>query len=667
MTKERTINGGGASIPNNQGNPLGEFTPDRITRTTGQSLSAYSLSTSAQTVVGAINEILPKATGVGKVDPNSDDTGEIFNDYSKNHAEGSYAHAEGSITTASGSCSHAEGYITTASSTCSHAEGYDTTASDHSAHAEGYSTTASGSASHAEGRDTTASGDAAHAEGHSTTASGYYSHAEGRDTTASGYYSHVEGYGTQSENNYEHAEGQYNVSNSSAKVAHRTIHSVGIGTSVSDRKNAHEIMANGDHYIYGVGGYNGTNAVVDTSKTLQEVINSKQETITAGTGLEFEGNTLNVTLDTTVFYVVETLPVVPDPGNENKICLVPTDNVSTLATAPEASFPEPDLIKNEYTEYIWTGSNWEELGKYYSEVDLTPYLKTSDAADTYLSKTDAASTYLNKTDASSNYLAKTAAVGRIDSTSDGTGEIFNSYEDWSANVASGDCSHAEGFGTKAEDVASHAEGSGTKAGGVASHAEGSGTKAEGDCSHAEGYGTNATGVRSHAEGNYTNALNRYEHAEGSYNVSNTGDTEDLQTRHSVGIGTGTSNRKNAHEIMANGDHYVFGLGGYDGTNATSEDSKTLQTVVTELQTSITTIQSKQTVYTEVPELTADYQIPANATMVEKIYMITIGATIYDVTGAADIKWAGGVTPTASANSILVVSVLNNLATWQTFI
>ena len=221
--------------------------------------------------------------------------------------------------------------------------------------------------------------------------------------------------------------------------------------------------------------------------------------------------------------------------------------------------------------------------------------------------------------------------------------------------------------TNASGHNSHAEGSMTNASGSISHAEGVSTNASGYASHAEGYQTTASGVRSHAEGSNVTTLNPDEHAEGSLNVSNTGDTDDLRTRHSVGIGTSFSDRKNAHEIMANGDHYVYGLGGYDGTNATSEDSKTLQTVVTELQTSITTIQSKQTVYTEVPELTADYNIPANATNREFLYIINIGATLYSVTGDASIKWAGGVTPTASANSILVVSVLNNLATWQTFI
>ena len=103
--------------------------------------------------------------------------------------------------------------------------------------------------------------------------------------------------------------------------------------------------------------------------------------------------------------------------------------------------------------------------------------------------------------------------------------------------------------------------------------------------HAEGCKCKALGSYSHAEGFYTVANNEYEHAEGRGNVSNTGNSSAKTTVHSVGImGTTTaSERHNAHEIMFNGDHYIYGLGGYDGTNALSSDSKTLQQVITELQ------------------------------------------------------------------------------------
>ena len=145
-----------------------------------------------------------------------------------------------------------------------------------------------------------------------------------------------------------------------------------------------------------------------------------------------------------------------------------------------------------------------------------------------------------------------------------------------SNIATGDYSHAEGYHTTATGDYSHAEGYYTKASGNLSHAEGNSTIAFGLFAHAEGCDTNASGDYSHAEGHNTNATNSYEHAEGAYNKSNTGSTDAEKTRHSVGIGSNGSNGKNAFEIMANGDIYVLGLGGYDGTNALRDDVKTLQ-------------------------------------------------------------------------------------------
>ena len=634
--------------------------------------------------MGAINEILPKATGVGKIDSTSDGTGEIFNAYEGflvNVASGSYSHAEGRNTTASGYCSHAEG------------------------------------------NSTRASGDYSHAEGYNALASGNYSHAEGNNTPAAGDYSHAEGYYTQTFSSGEHAEGSWNKSYDSKDTSIRVIHSVGIGSS-GDRKNAHEIKFNGDHYIYGLGNFDGTNS--DSAQTLQEVIDSKQATITPGTGLEFEGNTLNVTLDTTVFKVVSALPDSPAQGDENKIHLVPAESTGA---------------NNAYTEYVWINSTWEILGEYQSEVDLTPYLKTSDAESTYLKITDAESEYATKTElatkqnstddtlettsknivgAINELVSKPSGVGKVDPNSNGTGEVFNVYEGSGATVASGDyshaegyrtiasgrCSHAEGSSTNAEGNYSHAEGASTTASGYYSHAEGDSTKAtghrshaegvstnaEGRCSHAEGYKTNATDEASHAEGYCTNAIGMYshaegwntnasgscahaegyktqtfstgEHAEGYYNKSYDSGDVLVSVIHSVGIGKSDDDRKNAHEIKLNGDHYIYGLGGYDGTN--SDTAQTLQEVITGLQASTRTRQSEQTVYTEVPELTADYQIPANDTFVERVYIIPVGDTLYSVTGDSSILWAGGIAPNPSTNSVLAVSIVKNLATWNVF-
>ena len=146
------------------------------------------------------------------------------------------------------------------------------------------------------------------------------------------------------------------------------------------------------------------------------------------------------------------------------------------------------------------------------------------------------------------------------------GEIFNNY---TQNVASGQYSHAEGHQTKATATCAHAEGYST----IASD----------DGAHAEGHRTEASGFYSHSEGGRTMASNKYEHAEGLLNKSNPG------TRHSIGIGTEQKLptipehiRRNAFEVMDNGDVYVFGIGGYDGTNTGTDGVQTLQEVISSI-------------------------------------------------------------------------------------
>ena len=167
-------------------------------------------------------------------------------------------------------------------------------------------------------------------------------------------------------------------------------------------------------------------------------------------------------------------------------------------------------------------------------------------------------------------------VGMKDAASSGeTGEIFNNYSGKNPNTAHGKYSHAEGFNSHALGDYSHAEGSDSLAGGINAHAEGSYTVASGSFTHAEGsgtiaagnhgahaegYNTTASGESSHAEGYYTITNNSYEHAQGKYNKSNTGDTDADKTLHSIGIGGYLSDRKNAVEVMSNGDLYINGIG-----------------------------------------------------------------------------------------------------------
>lgn len=107
-------------------------------------------------------------------------------------------------------------------------------------------------------------------------------------------------------------------------------------------------------------------------------------------------------------------------------------------------------------------------------------------------------------------------------------------------IATGRCSHAEGY----KSVSA----------GTNSHAEGYNTYATGENSHAEGYGTYATGSDSHAEGYGTVAAGFHQHVQGFYNIPDSAN----KYAHIVGGGTSDTNKKNIHTIDWNGNAVFSG-------------------------------------------------------------------------------------------------------------
>ena len=97
------------------------------------------------------------------------------------------------------------------------------------------------------------------------------------NNVANGIYSSAIGNSTIANNFAEHASGQFNVSNSGAEGKNNTLSSIGIGTSDDSRKNAFEVMKNGDLYVYGIGEYDGTNPIQTNS--LQTIINKSLDDI----------------------------------------------------------------------------------------------------------------------------------------------------------------------------------------------------------------------------------------------------------------------------------------------------------------------------------------------------------------------------------------------------
>ena len=102
-----------------------------------------------------------------------------------------------------------------------------------------------------------------------------------------------------------------------------------------------------------------------------------------------------------------------------------------------------------------------------------------------------------------------------------------------------------------------------------------------------GINCEANGFRSNTQGVNTITTNEAEHAEGMFNKSNSGELDNENTIHSIGIGENSNDRKNAFEVMKSGDVYIYGVGGYDGTNAkepsllTSKTAKNLTTALSE--------------------------------------------------------------------------------------
>lgn len=216
------------------------------------------------------------------------------------HAEGTqtvagpYSHAEGNLTDASGDTAHAEGYKSKAFGQFSHAEGSDCTCESGAprSHAEGFNTKTSAPNSHAEGNGShvlqngdcghcegsgtwvwsfaghaegnqTQAWDTAHAEGYLCQAQGTLSHAGGYGSHATGYASFAHGLAVSTTLDYEVSFGQYNA------TGPRTAFSIGVGTGEDARKNALEVSTSGNTYLYGVGGYDGTNA--DTAVPINQL------------------------------------------------------------------------------------------------------------------------------------------------------------------------------------------------------------------------------------------------------------------------------------------------------------------------------------------------------------------------------------------------------------
>lgn len=169
---------------------------------------------------------------------------------------------------------------------------------------------------------------------------------------------------------------------------------------------------------------------------------------------------------------------------------------------------------------------------------------------------------------------------------------FHSHAEGYLTKAIGKYSHAEGLRAVAYGNESHAEGNDTRANEQDAHAEGSSTTAAGNASHAQGFSTIAKGAFSHAEGRGTTANANASHAQGRFNVIN------YNAIHSIGIGEHSTSHKNSEftylnqnrdsiiEDSKNGYKYLIGIGGYDGVSTDVTTYKSLQEVISDVDSTL---------------------------------------------------------------------------------
>ena len=387
--------------------------------------------------------------------------------------------------TAIGENSVAIGKNVEASGSYSRAEGNGTIASGFGSHAEGYITKATSSYAHAEGRNSTASEFNSHAEGNGTIASGFGSHAEGLNCVASGESSHAEGRKTIASSDYQHTQGKYNIEDNNNKYAHI----VGNGTDDNNHSNAHTLDWEGNAWY--AGQVEGTNLPYNISSKVLVTISANNVKL----GEDIVIN--NISIKNRRYYieflgVKKLCSLVLNGEGDNIVCSINNYTIEAYKDSTNIIINISKIDENindvAFTDLIIHEEENKHLDSKYLETDLV--LQNSISLERV-----------------GDIGIKSCAIGR---------EV----------EASGDNSHAEGYGTTAS--------------GYNSHAEGNTTTASGDSSHVEGYGTKALG--------------EYQHVQGKYNIE---DTENKYA-HIVGNGNNNDARSNAHTLDWNGNAWYAG-------------------------------------------------------------------------------------------------------------
>ena len=479
---------------------------------------------------------------------------------------------------------------------------------------------ANGNNSVSAGDYTRSNGTSSIALGTSTTTTGLSAAAIGANSTAAGSYSVALGHGLGAVNTDETALGKFNNYIDTGTTAEKTFFTVGNGTSNNTKSNVLEIKQNDDIYVSGIGGFNGTNA--SSADTLQDVISGKQDTLVAGANITISGNVISATggsggsysagqgiditnntisVDNTIATVSDLQGYLPLVGGQLKanpsdaetlLDVAAPDSTSAISMSADTIDSKLAISADKANAGISDGDTFRTVLSNTGEIQVAaktvnPQDPTDIGETTYTlvlpQKNDTIATLSDIQGGGSSY---TAGAGiNIDANNEISSKTFingtgnNSIKAVNASTASGANSVAIGDHASSTSSGCITLGDWTTASGNSSVAIGRNANVNGQNSASLGHYSSASGISAVAIGHYAQTLHSDEIALGMANKSTGTGTSDQTTHFTVGNGTGINARSNAIELKDNSDLYIYGIGGFDGTNAGTSGVQTLQTVI----------------------------------------------------------------------------------------
>lgn len=159
--------------------------------------------------------------------------------------------------------------------------------------------------------------------------------------------------------------------------------------------------------------------VLDADGHIPSTVKTAFKTVNGQSILKVNGGASDITIDLSLFVIPanNTLPTNPADINPDKIYLI--------QQAPDAGTFPGSNNGNIYIEYLYVNNAWEKIGEYKADVNLSGYLKKTDAEKTYVKQSAGSpATYilnssanLQSTDVdSTNVAASVALLYHVDSS-----------------------------------------------------------------------------------------------------------------------------------------------------------------------------------------------------------------------------------------------------------